>query len=96
MCILSNTPGHIVAHLCSAAHLEQYRNAFPTQMHIWQMEEVASLVNILVVVPESLLDLVDGQLRISHKQALDVIRLREDFRTARVQGSSLATLFAAD
>ena len=53
---------------------------------------------MLVVSPDSLLALVDGNLRISHRAALAVIQLRQDFRTARVgeAGASLAALFAAE
>lgn len=51
---------------------------------------------MLVVAPESLLGLVDGSLRMSHAQALKYIRLRDDFKTAKVDGSTLAVIFAAD
>ena len=58
--------------------------------------EMAALVNILLVAPERLLGLIDGSLRISHQQALKYIRLREDFKTAKVGTSTLAMLFAND
>ncbi|KAK9823591.1 hypothetical protein WJX72_004079 [[Myrmecia] bisecta] len=62
-----------------------------------RFEEVAALTNMLVVAPDSLLGLVDGSLRISHQQALKYIKLREDFKTARVdEGLSLAVMFASD
>jgi len=53
-------------------------------------------VNILVVAPDSLLPLVDSSLRLSHGQALQYVRLRDDFKTARVQGKPLAMLFSGD
>lgn len=49
---------------------------------------------MLIVSPDSLLGLVDGNLRIPHAQALRVIQLRDDFRSARVGDKSLAALFA--
>ncbi|DBB07800.1 TPA: hypothetical protein ACH3X3_009214 [Trebouxia sp. C0006] len=58
--------------------------------------ELASLVNILLVAPERLLGLIDGSLRISHQQALKYIKLREDFKTAKIGSSTLAMLFAND
>jgi hypothetical protein len=57
---------------------------------------VQALLNVLVVAPESLLGLVDGSLQMSHSQALKFIRLREDFKTAKVDGQSLANIFATD
>ena len=59
-----------------------------------QMEELAALVNILLVAPDSLIGLVQTSLRMSHKQALQYIRLREDFATAKVDGIPLAKLFS--
>ena len=53
-------------------------------------------VNILVVAPDSLLPLVDSSLRLSHAQALQYVKLRDDFKTAKVQGKPLALLFASD
>ena len=61
-----------------------------------RMDELAALANILVVLPDSLLGLVDGSLRLSHQQALKFIKLREDSKTAKVQGQPLLSLFAAD
>lgn len=58
--------------------------------------ELAALVNILLVAPEKLLGLIDGSLRISHQQALKYIKLREDFKTAKVGNSTLAMMFAND
>ncbi len=62
-------------------------------------ERVASLqavVNVLVVAPESLLGLVNGSLRLEHREALRYISLREDFKAARVEGRSLQQLFSAE
>lgn len=58
--------------------------------------ELAALVNILLVAPEKLLGLIDGSLRISHQQALKYIKLREDFKTAKVGNATLAMMFAND
>lgn len=59
-------------------------------------ENLQQLVNVFIVAPESLVALVDGTLRISHKDAMKYIQLREDFRSARVEGRSLTQLFASD
>ncbi len=61
-----------------------------------QMEELASYVTVLLVAPESLLGLVDASLRLPHAQALTFLRLREDFKSARVGGQTLAQVFARD
>ena len=54
-----------------------------------------ALGNVLVVAPAALLGLVEGSLRISHSAALKFIRLREDFKSARLPGGvSLAQAFA--
>ena len=58
--------------------------------------DLASLVNILLVAPERLVGLIDGSLRISHQQALKYVKLREDFKTAKIGNSTLAMLFASD
>ncbi|BDA40569.1 Exocyst complex component 5 [Coccomyxa sp. Obi] len=59
-----------------------------------QMEELAALVNILLVSPDSLIGLVQTSLHMSHKQALQYIRLREDFASAKVDGVPLAKIFS--
>ncbi|CAD7697583.1 unnamed protein product [Ostreobium quekettii] len=59
-------------------------------------EHLQQLANVFIVAPESLVALVDGTLRMSHKEAMKYIHLREDFRSARVEGRSLAQLFASD
>ena len=40
--------------------------------------------------------LVDGSLRMSHKDALKYVQLREDFKTAKVDGQSLSQLFTSE
>lgn len=62
-----------------------------------RFQELQALGNVLVVAPTALLGLVDGSLRISHSAALKFIRLREDFKSARLPGGiSLAQTFAED
>lgn len=58
--------------------------------------ELKAMVSILIISPASLLGVVDGSLRMSHKDALRFIQLREDFKTARVGGKSLAVVFASE
>jgi hypothetical protein len=48
-----------------------------------------ALVNVLVVPPEGLMGLVNGSLRLDHREALKFIRLREDYMTAAVEGRTL-------
>eukprot|EP00887_Chlorella_sp_A99_P001500 scaffold8.g1500.t1 len=62
------------------------------------LEELQGLSNLLVVAPDSLLGLADGNLRLSRRTALQYVALRADFRTARVgdEGATLAALFAAE
>lgn len=60
------------------------------------LADLASLANILLVAPERLVGLIDGSLRISHQQALKYVKLREDFKTAKIGNSTLAMLFAND
>jgi hypothetical protein len=55
---------------------------------------IQALVNVLIVAPDSLLGLVNASLRLSHREALKYISLREDFKAARVEGKSLAQLFS--
>lgn len=52
--------------------------------------------SLLIVAPESLLGVVDTVLHISHVQALKTIRLREDYKTAKVDGKGLDVVFAYD
>lgn len=58
-------------------------------------EELKGEVNILVVAPESLVPLVDSSLRLPHAQALQYVSLREDFKTAKVKGQTLAMIFGS-
>lgn len=53
-------------------------------------------MNVFIVAPESLIGLVDGSLRMSHKDAMRYIQLREDFKTARVEGRTLGQLFTSE
>ncbi|GBF89405.1 exocyst complex component [Raphidocelis subcapitata] len=57
------------------------------------MASLEQVVNVLVVAPESLMGLVNGSLRMAHRDALRIISLREDFKTARVDGRTLGQLF---
>ncbi len=66
-------------------HSNSHRMPFQTQ-----------IVNVLIVAPDSLLGLVNGTLRLPHRDALRFIALREDFKTARVDGKTLAQLFAGE
>lgn len=54
------------------------------------------LLNVLVVAPDSLLGLVNGSLRMAHRDALRYIALREDFKVARVDGKPLLVLFSGE
>lgn len=56
------------------------------------------MAGLLVVAPEALLGLVDGSLRLSHQAALPFIRLREDFKSARLppRNITLAQQFAEE
>lgn len=57
---------------------------------------MASRLSLLIVAPDSLLPLVDGQLRMSHRAAAAYVALREDFGSARVGGATMAQLFGGD
>ena len=61
-----------------------------------RLDRLASMANVLMVPVESLVGVVDSELRLTHRQALPFIRLRSDFRTARVEGASLEKLFSGD
>jgi exocyst complex component 5 len=58
--------------------------------------QLSLVINVLIVAPESLLGLVNGSLRMSHKEVLRFIQLRQDFRSARVDGQTLQQVFTAD
>eukprot|EP00877_Chromochloris_zofingiensis_P003097 jgi/Chrzof1/12789/Cz07g07190.t1 len=57
---------------------------------------IVQVVNVLIVAPESLLGLVNGTLRMAHRDALRFISLREDFKSAKVDNKTLAQLFAGE
>lgn len=59
-------------------------------------EDLAGVINILLVAPESLVSLVDGSLRLTHAQALQYVKMREDFKTAKVQNKNLTVLFSSE
>lgn len=61
-----------------------------------KFEELKGKVNILVVAPDSLQPLVDSSLRLSHAQALLYVKLREDFKTTKVQGKTLTMIFSGE
>ncbi|KAK9801425.1 hypothetical protein WJX73_010769 [Symbiochloris irregularis] len=61
-----------------------------------RLDRLAMLANVLNVPVESLVMIVENELRLTHRQALPYIRLRSDFKTARVDGVSLEKLFSGD
>ena len=61
-----------------------------------QFEWLQQMVNVLMVAPNSLLGLVDTTLRMSHKDAMRYIQLRDDFRTAKAGGRTLREIFQQD
>lgn len=61
-----------------------------------RLDRLGALASVLLVPAESLVGVVEGELRLSHRQALPFIRLRADFKTARVDGSPLERLFSGD
>jgi hypothetical protein len=52
-------------------------------------DEFSEQVNLLVVMPESIPSLVQEDLKISTSAALFLIKLREDYKTARIDGKTL-------
>ena len=58
--------------------------------------DLYAMVSVLMISPGSLLGLVDGTLRLSRREALRYVQLRADFKTARVDNKTLATIFASD
>ncbi|GFR41587.1 hypothetical protein Agub_g2308 [Astrephomene gubernaculifera] len=61
--------------------------------HMSVHSRCAALAGVLLVEPEQLLPLVNGSLRLDHREAIKYVRLRQDFNTARVQGRSLQQVF---
>jgi hypothetical protein len=63
-----------------------------------RLQELAEGAALLLVAPDSLPALVDSNPRLSHAAALAVVRLRHDFRTARLgdTGATLAAHFSGE
>ena len=57
------------------------------------LEQLAKRSNILLLPAEGLRTSVASELRLSNAAALPFVRLRADFRTARVDGESLEAIF---
>ena len=73
--------------------LQSYGAAAITQA---KLERLKALANVLLVPVDSLVGVVEGERRLSHRQALPFIRLRSDFKTARVDGAPLDRVFSGD
>lgn len=87
----SGTYAHNISGHCACTQHTLLSRAVDEAMITWSQ----ALGNVLVVAPAALLGLVEGSLRISHSAALKFIRLREDFKSARLPGGvSLAQAFA--
>ncbi|KXZ53134.1 hypothetical protein GPECTOR_7g1025 [Gonium pectorale] len=61
-----------------------------------RMAAAGSLVGLLLVEPQQLMPLVNGTLRLDHREAIQYVRLRQDFPVARVNGRSLQQLFGGE
>ena len=59
-----------------------------------QFEQCMQLTNMLIVPPASLLDVIETGLQMDKALAVKYIALREDYTTARVNGKTLAAMFA--
>ena len=57
-------------------------------------DDFSEQVNLLVVMPESIPDLVREDLKISTSAVLFLIKLREDYKTARIDGETLDSVFS--
>ena len=68
----------------------------PGAMSQARIDRLDALTNVLLVPVDSLVGVVEGELRLSHRQALPFIRLRSDFKVARVDGSPLERIFSGD
>ena len=79
---------HDVTEYCDALHLA-VTSAKPVRDSFQDLKEA---VNLLVVAPESLPALVDSSVRLSHSQAMQYVRLRDDYKTAKVKGKTLAAV----
>ena len=58
------------------------------------LEQLGKLANIFLLPAESLKNLVEGELRLTNAQALPLIRLRADCKTARLDGVLLEAAFS--
>ena len=72
------------------------RQLGPWAMDQARLDRLDSFANVLLVPVDSLVGVVEGELRLSYRQALPFIRLRSDFKTARVGGSPLDRVFSGD
>jgi hypothetical protein len=87
---------HTASPGCHRSPAAACQHARPRPQVNERIASLQSVVNVLVVAPESLLGLVNGGLRLDHREALRYIALREDFKTARVEGRTLQQLFSAE
>ncbi|PNW75998.1 hypothetical protein CHLRE_12g551801v5 [Chlamydomonas reinhardtii] len=98
---------HMQQYCYNAAGALRWRNdvaAYSEALQAWglgpaldgRLAAVGGLCGILVVEPEQLLPLVNGTLRLDHREAIKYVRLRQDFHLARVQGRSLQQVFGED
>lgn len=78
-----------------AEYVDTYRMVDAPES-IAQFEALLQLSNIFIVAPDSLVGLVDGSLRMNHREAMKYIALREDFKSAKVNGLALNQLFTSD
>ncbi|GIL54288.1 hypothetical protein Vafri_9856 [Volvox africanus] len=96
---------HMQQFVYNAAGALRWRNdvnAYCEALRLWglplldsRMGAVGALVGILVVEPDQLLPLINGTLRLDHREAIKYVRLRQDFQIARVQGRSLQQIFGS-
>ncbi|GIL99949.1 hypothetical protein Vretimale_4999 [Volvox reticuliferus] len=96
---------HMQQFVYNAAGALRWRNdvnAYCEALRLWgsplldsRMGAVGALVGILVVEPDQLLPLINGTLRLDHREAIKYVRLRQDFHIARVQGRSLQQIFGS-
>jgi len=77
----------------AAAYAEATR-AFGVERVDELFEEFLQLANVLIVPPTSLPGIVEGSLHMAKAEALKYIALREDYRSARIDGASLQSLFS--
>ncbi|EFJ42539.1 hypothetical protein VOLCADRAFT_97433 [Volvox carteri f. nagariensis] len=97
---------HMQQYVYNAAGALRWRNdvaAYCDVFRSWglplldsRLGAVGGLVGILVVEPDQLLPLINGTLRLDHREAIKYVRLRQDFHTARVQGRALQQIFGSE